>query len=273
MLASGAVKEAALELFPQFEKASGNKVAVTWAGTVDIKKKIAAGEVFDLVIVASPELDTFAKDGKIVAGSKVDLVRSSVGVAVKAGAPKPDLKSGDDLKKALLAAKSVGYSTGPSGVYHGQSLFDKMGIADRGQGQGEGDPAGRAGCHADQERRRGDRLPAGQRTDPRSRHRLHRADPRGRSEHHRVLERRARPEPRRRSKPGRCRNSSPRPRRPRSSRSMVWSAPPGRRRPARRRVTAPLRRRSRDRPARPPPASTSAPGTTGGDIGAADPGP
>ena len=130
VLASGAVKEAALELFPQFEKASGNKVAVTWAGTVDIKKKIAAGEVFDLVIVASPELDTFAKDGKIVAGSKVDLVKSSIGVAVKAGAPKPDLKSGDDLKKTLLAAKSVGYSTGPSGVYL-VSLFEKMGIADQ----------------------------------------------------------------------------------------------------------------------------------------------
>ena len=128
VLASGAVKEAALELIPQFEKASGNKVTVTWAGTVDIKKKIADGENFDLVIVASPELDTFAKDGKIAAGTKVDLVRSSVGVAVKAGAPKPDLKSGDDLKKALLAAKSVGYSTGPSGVYL-QSLFEKMGIA------------------------------------------------------------------------------------------------------------------------------------------------
>jgi len=130
VLASGAVKEAALELFPQFEQASGNKVVVTWAGTVDIKKKIAAGEVFDLVIVASPELDTFAKDGKIAAGSKVDLVRSSIGVAVKAGAPKPDLKSGDDLKKTLLAAKSVGYSTGPSGVYL-ISLFEKMGIADQ----------------------------------------------------------------------------------------------------------------------------------------------
>src|SRR4051812_17303182 len=82
VLASGAIKEAALELFPQFEKASGNKVVVTWVGTVDIKKKIAAGEVFDL--------DTFAKDGKIAAGSKVDLVRSSVGVAVKAGALKPE---------------------------------------------------------------------------------------------------------------------------------------------------------------------------------------
>ena len=128
VLASGAVKEAALELFPQFEKTSGNTVAVTWAGTVDIKKRIATGEVFDLVIVASPELDTFAKDGKIVAGSKVDLVRSSIGVAVKAGASKPDLKSSNDLKKALLAAKSVGYSTGPSGVYL-VSLFEKMGIA------------------------------------------------------------------------------------------------------------------------------------------------
>jgi len=128
VLASGAVKEAALELFPQFEQASGNKVVVTWAGTVDIKKKIAAGEVFDLIIVAGPEMDAFAKDGKIVAGSKVDLVKSSVGVAVKAGAPKPDLSSGDAVKKALLAAKSVGYSQGPSGVYM-QGLFEKMGIA------------------------------------------------------------------------------------------------------------------------------------------------
>ena len=130
VLSSGAVKEAALELFPQFEKASGDKITVTWAGTVDLKKKIAAGEVYDLVIVASPDMDAFIKDGKIVSGSKVNLVNSSVGVAVKAGAPKPVLKSGDDLKKALLAAKSVGYSTGPSGVYI-VSLIEKMGIADQ----------------------------------------------------------------------------------------------------------------------------------------------
>ena len=129
VLASGAVKEAALELIPQFEKTSGHTVTVTWAGTVDIKKKVAAGETFDLVIVASPEIDTFTKEGKIAAGSKVDIVRSSVGVAVKPGTPKPDLQSGDDLKKALLAAKSVGYSTGPSGVYM-KGLFEKMGIAE-----------------------------------------------------------------------------------------------------------------------------------------------
>ena len=141
VLASGAIKEAAFELFPQFEKASGNTVAVTWAGTVDIKKKIAAGEVFDLVIVASPELDTFGKDGKIAAGSKVDLVRSAVGVAVKPGTPKPDLKSGDDLKKALLAAKSVGYSTGPSGVYMA-GLIERMGIAAEIKPKHRGVPSG-----------------------------------------------------------------------------------------------------------------------------------
>ena len=128
LLSSGAVKEAYAELIPQFEKASGHKVSITWAGTVDIKKKIAAGEVYDLVVVAAPEMDAFLKDGKVAAGSKVDLVKSGVGVAVKAGAPKPDVSSGEALKKALMAAKSVGYSTGPSGVYL-VGLFEKWGIA------------------------------------------------------------------------------------------------------------------------------------------------
>ena len=130
VLASGAIKEAYLELIPQFEKASEHKVTATWAGTVDIKKRMAAGEICDIVIVASPELDAFIKDGKVVPGSRVDLVRSGIGVAVRAGAPKPDVSSGEALKKALLAAKSIGYSTGPSGVYLA-SLFERMGIADQ----------------------------------------------------------------------------------------------------------------------------------------------
>ena len=116
-------------MFPQFEKASGHKVAITWAGTNDIKKKIDAGEVYDFVVIASPQMDGFIKDGKVAAGSKADLVKSGVGVAVKAGAPKPDFSSTEALKKTLVAAKSVGYSQGPSGVYMA-SLFEKMGIAD-----------------------------------------------------------------------------------------------------------------------------------------------
>lgn len=130
VLASGAVKDAFLELFPQFEKSSGHKVATTWAGTVDIKKRLAAGEMFDLVIVGAPVIDEKIKEGRMVTGSRVDLAKSGVGMAVKAGAPRPDISSGQAVKEALLAAKRVAYSTGSSGVYV-QRLFDKLGIADQ----------------------------------------------------------------------------------------------------------------------------------------------
>ncbi len=130
VLASGATKEACLDLIPAFEKSSGHKIVATWAGTVDIKKHMAAGDVYDIVIVAAPEIDAFIKQGKIVEGSRANLMTSSVGVAVRAGAPKPDIGSSEALKKTLLAAKSIGYSSGPSGVYMA-SLFDRMGIADQ----------------------------------------------------------------------------------------------------------------------------------------------
>jgi len=129
VLASNAIKEAYLELVPQFEKASGHKVATTWAGTNDIKKRIAAGETYDLVIMSRASLEEIVKSGKIVAGSPVNLVKSGIGVAVRAGAPKPDISSGEAVKKAVLAAKSVGYSQGPSGTYL-VGLFQRMGIAD-----------------------------------------------------------------------------------------------------------------------------------------------
>ena len=129
VLASNAIKEAYLELVPQFEKASGHKVATTWAGTNDIKKRIAAGETYDLIIMSRASLDDIVKSGKVVAGSPVNLVKSGIGIAVRAGAPKPDISSGEAVKKAVLAAKSVGYSTGPSGTYL-VGLFQRMGIAD-----------------------------------------------------------------------------------------------------------------------------------------------
>jgi molybdate transport system substrate-binding protein len=129
VLASNALKEAYLELVPGFEKATEHKVATTWAGTNDIKKRMAAGETYDLVIMAGPALDELVKQGKIVPGSRVDLAKSGVGVAVRAGAPKPDISSGDALKRALLAAKSIAYSSGPSGVYM-EGLFQRLGIAD-----------------------------------------------------------------------------------------------------------------------------------------------
>src|SRR5882757_6748453 len=104
VLASNALKEAYLELVPGFERSTEHKVATTWAGTSDIMKRLAAGEVFDLVIMAGPSIDELIKQGKIAAGSRVDLAKSGVGVAVRAGAPKPDISSGEALKRALLAA-------------------------------------------------------------------------------------------------------------------------------------------------------------------------
>ena len=128
VLSSLAHREAYLELVPQFERASGHKVSTTWAGTMDIMKRLAAGEIFDLVILSSTSVDELIKQGK-VAGGRIDLAKTGIGVAVRAGTPKPDISSADALKRALLAAKTVGYSTGPSGVYL-VKLFERMGIAD-----------------------------------------------------------------------------------------------------------------------------------------------
>ena len=117
VMSSMAIKEAYLELVPQFEKQSGHKVVTSWVGSADIMKRMRAGETADLVIMAGSAIDELAKEGWIVAGSRVDLVKSSIGVAVRAGAPRPDISSGESLKRTLLAAKSIAYSSGPSGVY------------------------------------------------------------------------------------------------------------------------------------------------------------
>ena len=130
VLAVGATKEAYVELVPEFEKSSGHKVVTTWTGSANIKKQLAAGEVYDLIIVGGPEIDAFIQQGKMVPGSRVDLMKSGVGAGVRAGAPKPDISSSEALKKTVLAAKSIGYSTGPSGV-HVVALFERMGIADQ----------------------------------------------------------------------------------------------------------------------------------------------
>ncbi len=128
VLSSIATREAYNELLPQFERATGHQVTTTWAGTVDITKRLAAGEVHDIVVISSVELEALIGQGKIAAGSRVDLAKSGIGVAVRAGAPRPDISSADALKRALLAAKTVGYTSGPSGVYMA-GLIERMGIA------------------------------------------------------------------------------------------------------------------------------------------------
>ncbi|HYL89569.1 MAG TPA: substrate-binding domain-containing protein [Burkholderiales bacterium] len=127
VLATPGIKEAYVELAPQFEKANQHKITTTWAGTADVMKRMKAGEVFDAVILASDSLEELIDTSKVMAGSRSDVARSLVGVAVKAGAPKPDISTADAVKKALAAAKSVVISSGPSGVYL-NALFGKLGV-------------------------------------------------------------------------------------------------------------------------------------------------
>jgi len=127
VIASNAVREPYRELVPIFEKSTGHKVTIDWGGTVDIVKRIGGGEIADVVIIPAARVDDFVKEGRLV--SRIDLARSGVGVAVRAGAPRPDISSAAALRSALLAAKSIVLSSGPSSVYL-PTMFQKMGIAD-----------------------------------------------------------------------------------------------------------------------------------------------
>jgi molybdate transport system substrate-binding protein len=129
LIASNAVKEALVELVPGFEQATGHTVATIWGGTLDISGRIRAGEVVDIVILPADRIGDLIAQGRLKAGSRVDVARSGIGVAVRAGARKPDISSGAALKAALLAAGSIVLSSGPSSVYLA-GLFQQMGIAD-----------------------------------------------------------------------------------------------------------------------------------------------
>ena len=178
VVSSGGFKAALLALVPAFERSTGHKVTAQWGSSLgnaptSIPSRLRRGEAIDLVILAGDPLDRLMREGRIVAGSRVDLARSGIGVAVRTGAPKPDIGSTDALKHALLQADSIAYSSSASGVYL-RSLFQRLGIAEalevqdqasRGRARRQG--RGSGGCR--------DRLPAGERAAPRCRHRLCRA--------------------------------------------------------------------------------------------------
>jgi len=129
VVSSMATRQVLAELVAVFEARTSRAVALESVGGVDATKRVRAGEAFDVVVLASDAIDRLAAEGRIVAGSRVDLARSGVAVAVRAGAPRPDIGSEDALRRAVLAARTVGYSTGPSGVQLA-ALFERWGIAD-----------------------------------------------------------------------------------------------------------------------------------------------
>jgi molybdate transport system substrate-binding protein len=150
VVTSGAFTAAYMELIPIYERETHNKVITGFGPSMGttvnaIPMRLNRGESIDVVIMAVPGLDLLVKDGKIRQGSRVDLVRSLIGLAVKAGAPKPDISTVEALKRTLLAAKSIGYSDSASGVYLSNELFPKMGIWDQIKSKSrkiEADPVG-----------------------------------------------------------------------------------------------------------------------------------
>ncbi|MGA7073792.1 extracellular solute-binding protein [Bradyrhizobium sp.] len=134
VMISGGFSAAYNALVPEFEKATGNKVVTAYGPSMGttvnaIPVRLGRGEPADVLILVGYALDDLIKHGKAVPDSRVDLVNSRIGVAVKAGSPKPDISSADAVKRALLAAKSVAYSDSASGVYVSTEMFDKLGIA------------------------------------------------------------------------------------------------------------------------------------------------
>jgi molybdate transport system substrate-binding protein len=128
-ISSMATRQVLAELAAAFEEQSGLRVEIESVGGVDAAKRVQAGEVFDVVILASDAIDKLTAGGHVQPGSRVDLVRSGVAVAVRAGAAMPDISSEDAVRAAVLAAPSISYSTGPSGVALA-ALFERWGIAD-----------------------------------------------------------------------------------------------------------------------------------------------
>jgi molybdate transport system substrate-binding protein len=139
------VRSAAELLFAQFDKTSGHKLAVTWGTAPMLVARIEAGETADVLILSQAGINALRKRGKIAAGSDVTLAGSGVAIAVKAGAPKPDISTPEALKQALLKARSIAYSEpsagGASGVYFAK-LLERMGIAEQMKPKTKYPPAG-----------------------------------------------------------------------------------------------------------------------------------
>jgi len=146
VMISGGLSAAYKELVPQFEKMTGNKVTTSFGPSMGntenaIPIRLARGEPADVLIMVGDALSVMISKGYADSASRVDLVRSPIGMVVRAGAPKPDISTPEALKATLLGAKSVAYSDSASGVYVGTELFKRLGIASEMEGKARMIPA------------------------------------------------------------------------------------------------------------------------------------
>lgn len=146
VMISGGLTAAYKALVPEFERSTGHKVLTAYGpsmGTTTnaIPVRLERGEPADVLIMVGYALEDLAKKGKVTAGTSVDLVKSPIGVAVKSGAPKPDISSADAIRRTLLAAKTIAYSDSASGVYVSTEMFDRLGIKQAMEGKARKIPA------------------------------------------------------------------------------------------------------------------------------------
>ena len=159
VMISGGLTAAYKVLVPEFERLTGHKVLTAYGpsmGTTTnaIPVRLERGEAADVLIIVGYALDDLAKQGKVIADSRVELVKSPIGIAVKSGAAKPDISNADAVKRMLLAAKTIAYSDSASGVYVSTEMFDKLGIKEAMQGKARKVPATPVGeivAHGDAE--------------------------------------------------------------------------------------------------------------------------
>ncbi len=129
IISSMATRALLADLAAQYQEGHAQPIDCESVGGVDAAKRVQSGEAFDVVMLAANAIDSLMAAGKLVAGSRVDVARSGVAVAVKAGAARPDISAEEAVKQAILSARSISYSTGPSGVHLAQ-VFERWGIAD-----------------------------------------------------------------------------------------------------------------------------------------------
>src|SRR5689334_6368282 len=130
VLCSNGLREVMLDVAPEFERASGHKLNLTFGLAAAFKQRIEAGEAFDVVVLVPALLDDVVKQGKVTAAGRATIARAGNGLAIRAGAPRPDIATPEAFKATLLNAKSIAYAkAGQSGVYF-VGLLDRLGIAD-----------------------------------------------------------------------------------------------------------------------------------------------
>ena len=131
VLVSNALKSTMEELAPQFEKASEQKLLMTFGAAAEIKTSIEKGAAVDVAILTAGVTDDLVKEGKLTAAGRADIARSGAGVAARKGAPKPDISTTEGFKRALIDAKSIAYVAAGATAPYLMGVFERLGIADQ----------------------------------------------------------------------------------------------------------------------------------------------